>query len=631
MSAMNDLVRDALKIFRPPPDLKISEWADAERYLSSESSAEPGKYNSARAPYQREMMDAVLEPEIEDVVIMTSAQVGKTEIIQNITGYFCENDPSPLLNVQPTLEMARTYSEDRLAPMVRDTPALTRVFAMPGSRQSGNTILKKKFRGAQITMAGANSPASLASRPVRGTIMDEIDRFGASAGDEGDPVSLAKKRTTTFSNRFAVMVSTPTRRGNSRIEAAWKESDQRRFMLPCLGCDFKFVPRFTIEAAPNEDFWNGVPALTLQFNDNDPASAHFACTSCGMVIDHDQKRRMLAAGKWVKFRPEVKKIAGFHLNEFYSPWKSWAEIVEDYLTAKQSAQRLQTFVNTSLGETYEIAGDAPEWKRLYDRREEYRTNTIPAGVKFITCAVDVQKNRFEVEVKGWGARLENWSIDYRKFYGDTSNIDAYSPLDDLLNEKWIDSEGQPLTILRLAIDSGYNSQEVYKWAKKYPRSRVMVVKGSATIDHTFQVPKENADWTAVPIWRIGVSVVKREIYGWLKQEIPSDEVREVKGFPRGWCHFPSNYPEEYFKMLTAEAEEMKILRGYPQYVWVKKYDRNEALDLAVYNRAVAAALGLDKSGKKDESLALKARVAGSVDPSKPRKPKIIRKKSSFLD
>ena len=627
---MNDVIRAALKALLPPPDLKVSEWADRERFLSAESSAAPGRWDTNRVPYAREPMDCAKDPGIHELVLMWAAQISKTEVLNNILGYFARNDPCPMLVVQPTLGMASAYSKDRLSPMIRDTPALREIFGDEKSRSSGNTVLHKKFPGGHVTLSGANSPASLASRPVRNVFFDEVDRFPASAGAEGDPVSLGIKRTTTFFNRFAALVSTPTVEGASRIKRAWDNSDQRRFHLHCPGCGDKFVLRFS-DAGTSSEFWKDIKYLTLKWDAGRPETAHFVCESCGLVIDNSMKFEMLSKGVWIKGRPEVKGIAGFHLSELYSPWKSWEEVARDFLKAKGNPETLKTFINTSLGETWQIQGDAPEWKRLYDRRDSYLTNTIPAGVRFLTCAVDVQKNRIEVEVRGWGKDCESWSIDYRVYHGDTSTDEAYSPLDDILRERWKDCEGQDIGILRLAIDSGYRAPSVYKWAKKYPRSKVMVVKGYDDLDRIFQMPKQTTDWSHAPVWKIGVSTTKRELYGWLKQELPSDQEIKDFGFPYGFIHFPKDYDEEYFKMLTAEVEDIKNIRGFPQYIWVKRYDRNEALDLAVYNRAVAASLGIERNDFAVENLGRKSRVDSKADPQKRAKPRIVLRKSNVLD
>lgn len=621
MSVLTEVIRRTLALLKPPPALLISEWADSERMLSPESSAEPGRWNTDRTPYLREIMDVGKNPLTREVVFMSSAQVGKTETLNNMIGYFAHHDPSPMMLIQPTLGLAESYSKDRLTPMIRDTPALSKLFGEERSRSSGNTLLHKKFPGGHITLAGSNSPASLASRPVRVVFFDEVDRYPASAGTEGDPVSLGKKRSSTFFNRLTFLVSTPTIKGASRIELAFEASDKRRYHVPCPHCKMEFVMKF-----PN-----------LKWDKNKPETAHFVCESCGAVIEHSHKMNMLRAGRWIAECPEVVGVVGFHLNELYSPWVHWGTVAATFLEAKKSPESLKTFINTSLGETWEIQGDAPEWKRLYDRRSNYKSNTLPAGVKFITAGADVQKNRIEVEIVGWGENCESWSIDYRTFLGDTRLRTTFEPLDDLMRERWADAEGVEIGVLRIAIDSGYMAENVYKWSKKYAKSKVMVVKGADDLDKIFQIPKQNAGGRTVrerenvDVWRVGVSMAKRELYGWLKQEIPSDEDLAERGYPHGFAHFPSDYGEEYFRMLTAEVEDIKLIRGFPHYIWVKRYDRNEALDCRIYNRAAAGSLGIDRMATKSlEHLTMRSRTEAKQDPLQKPVITIVKKKSEFL-
>ena len=317
--------------FAPPPRLKVSEWADKFRKLSPESSAEPGQWRTSRAEYQRGIMDAVNDPAVVEVVIMSSAQTGKTESLNNIVAYYITQDPSPMLLLQPTLEMSEAYSKDRLAPMVRDCPNLLDKIGDPRSRKTDNTLLHKTFPGGHITLAGANSPASLASRPVRIVLCDEVDRYPASAGTEGDPVNLAKKRTVTFWNRKLLLTSTPTVKGSSRIEQAFLASDQRRYFVDCPHCQHEQVL-----------VWAGVKW------EDDPKAAWYECGNCNRPINNGQKLEMIRGGRW-KATAEFKGVAGFHLNELYSPWRTFGDVAGDFLKAKDNPQQLKVWVNTSLG------------------------------------------------------------------------------------------------------------------------------------------------------------------------------------------------------------------------------------------------------------------------------------------
>lgn len=532
------------------------------------------------------MLDAVTDPENHTVVLMTSAQVGKTEVINNIVGYHIHQSPCPILVVQPTLEMGQTWSKDRLAPMLRDTPVLKGKVKDPRSRDANNTQMHKTFPGGHISICGANSPSSLASRPILLLLVDECDRAPASAGTEGDPINLAKKRTRTFWNRKIVLVSTPTIQGSSRIEKAFEESDQRHYYVPCPDCgEFQRL------------YWKNVV-----WPEENPALALYHCSECGSGWHDAARWGSIRHGKWVSENPDgFAGVAGFHINELYSPWARLSDIVEAFISAKRSPEMLKTWVNTSLGETWAERGEAPDWKRLYDRREHYPINTLPSrDIVMITAGADVQGGqspRIELEVVAWGENFESWSIDYRVFYGDTSDLngDCWKKLDEILSEKWETKGGLPLQIEALAIDAGFNTQTVYNWCRKYQNNRVFAVMGDDKLKSLVSLPKVvDVQLKGKRIARgtkrayVGVSVAKQELYGWLRQSMGEDEES-----PYGYCHFPE-YDEEFFKQLTAEQLVKRYHKGYQKFSWEKTRDRNEALDCRVYARGVACLAGLDR-------------------------------------
>ena len=312
------LFHEVAQAVAPPPVLTVSQWADSYRKLSPEAAAEPGQWNTDRAPYQREILDSINDPETEEVVIMSSAQVGKTELILNVIGYYIDYDPAPILVVQPTLDMAQAFSKDRLAPMIRDTPALNGKVKDSKSRDSGNTILHKKFPGGHITMAGANSPASLASRPIRIVLMDETDRYPSSAGTEGNPIKLAEKRTNTFWNRKKIKVSTPTIKGESQIESEFLSGSQEEWCVPCPCCG---------KLQPYE--WG-----RIHFSD-----VTMECKFCGEHISEvDWKQQK---GEYIAKYPERRRKRSFHLNELASPWKHWEEIIRDFQEANKESMTIQ--------------------------------------------------------------------------------------------------------------------------------------------------------------------------------------------------------------------------------------------------------------------------------------------------
>lgn len=550
-----------LLVIAPPKRLSVSEWADEYRYLSPEASAEPGKWITARAEYQRGIMDAFSDPMIHTVVWMSSAQVGKTEVLNNIIGYFIDQDPSPMLMLQPTLEMGNTWSKDRLAPMVRDTRVLTDLIDSK-SRDSGNTILHKSFQGGHITIAGANSPASLASRPIRVVLSDEVDRYPASAGAEGDPLSLAFKRTTTFWNRKRMVVSTPTIKGISRIEMAYEESDKRKYYVPCPECDHEQNLK-----------WSNV-----SWEQDDPSSARYSCEYCGSLWSDAKRWGAIKKGKWVS-EHETKGIAGFHLNEIYSPWVSLSDMVTNFLEAKKSKETLKTFVNTSLGETWEEEGLQLDDNELMNRREDYME--VPSGALVLVAGCDVQDDRIEIEVKGFGIGEESWSIDYKIIYGDPSKQNVWQDLDNALLQQYQNEDGYTMRIASACIDSGgHFTDAVYKFVKNKESRRIYAIKGSSTAGAPLVNRGTRSNKGNVKLFSVGTDTAKELIFARLK----------IEEFGHGYMHFAKHNDEEYFKQLTAEKLSTKFIRGFPSRVWTKTRPRNEALDLNVYALAALAIL-----------------------------------------
>jgi phage terminase large subunit GpA-like protein len=547
------------KVMALPPTMTVSAWADASRQLSPESSAEPGRWYTNRAEYQRGIMDSIIDPHIETVVIMSSAQIGKTEILNNIIGYFIDQDPSPMLLLQPTLEMAQAWSKDRLAPMIRDTPCLSGKV-----RDSANTILHKFFPGGHITMAGANSAASLASRPVRIVLCDEVDRYPVSAGTEGDPVNLAFKRSTTFWNRKRILVSTPTIKGLSRIESAYDASDRRKFYVPCPSCHATQFLKWAQVKWPKDH----------------PEEARYLCEACGIELDDADKLYMLTHGTW-QAEAEFRGTAGFWLSELYSPWVPWRKMVATFLDVKDKPDQFRTFVNTSWGETWEERGEKIEHSRLYEQREDYAA-PVPDGVLVLTAAIDVQDDRIEAECVGWGAGEESWSIDYQRWFGSPAQATTWTQVDDWLTQTWTHESGVAMRIQCAAIDTGgHYTKEAYAFVKPRQVRRVYGIKGANQHGHPLVKPSNKVG--GVRLFLVGVDTAKDTLFSRLKLDQHGP----------GFCHFPRTaaYGDEYFQQLTAEEKRQKFERGVlVGYAYKKIRSRNEALDLKVYNMAALAIL-----------------------------------------
>lgn len=548
----------------PPPKLKISEWADKFRRLSSEASAEPGQWMTQRAEYQRGIMDALSEPGVDRIVLMTSAQVGKTELLNNIVGFHVSQDPAPILVLQPTLEMAETWSKDRLAPMLRDTPCLRDRVADPRSRDSGNTLLHKKFLGGHVTAVGANSAAGLASRPIRIVLADEVDRYPVSAGTEGDPLSLAVKRTTTFWNRRIVMCSTPTIKGLSRIEAEWEKSDQRRFYAACPHCQHE-----------QQLVWGQV-----KWPEGRPKQAQYFCAECGAGWSDAERRAAIRWGKWKATNPGARTV-GFHLNELYSPWSTVGDVAAAFLEAKRSPETLKTWVNTALGETWEEDAEGVDTHSIAARVEDWG-DSAPTGVYVVTCGVDVQDDRLEVERVGWGPGEESWSLDHKIIYGDPSTVQVWEELDAYLHEKTRRADGMELPVHATCVDSGgHHTQTVYAYCKERFNRRVYAIKGRGD-GPVWPKRAQSNNKVRANVFMVGTAAAKDNIYARLKGDMPGP----------GYCHFPKGRDAAYFEQLTAEVVQTKYVKGFPTRVYVLPTGkRNEALDLRVY--AYAAFLSLN--------------------------------------
>lgn len=553
----HSMFKGLAKTIAPPPKLKVSEWADSYRKLSKESSAEAGQWRTDRAPYQREIMDAVNDPNAEAVIVMSSSQVGKSEILNNIIGYYIDYDPSPMLLMQPTLEMAQSYSKDRLAPMIRDTPELAKKVGDSRSRDGDNTMLHKKFPGGHITMVGANSPAGLASRPIRIVLADEVDRFPASAGAEGDPLMLAHQRTKTFWNRKKVSVSTPTIKDASRIEAEYNDSTMEQWCVACPSCG-QFQP-YT---------W-----AQIRF---EPVG--MSCGSC--KEEHTEYEWKDRPGKWIA-RAESRK-RGFHLNALASPWETWDNIIREFKTAKHKGiETLKTWTNTTLGESWEEDVNDQDISVYLDRRIHYEAE-LPDKVLILTAGVDVQDNRLEIEVVGWAVGEVSYGISYQVFFGDPGQNEVWDTLDAFLDKEWTYQNGVKIKLSTVCVDSGgHYTDEVYKFCKAREHKRVFAIKGKGGENVPFIGKPTRNNRQKAALFSIGVDGGKQMIISRLKVETEHSP---------GYCFFPTNsdrnYDDVYFTGLTSERRRARYIRGHAKWEWVKKSGaRNEPLDLRNYANA----------------------------------------------
>jgi phage terminase large subunit GpA-like protein len=537
-------------------------------------------------------MDCVSDPRVERVVIMASARVGKTEVINNLVGYHVGQDPAPLLVVYPTETAAEEWSRDKLAPMLRDSPTLRTKIAPARSRDSQNTTLHKVFPGGRLYIVGANAPTGLAAKNIRVVCFDEVDRYGANAGGEGDPVAQGVKRTQNFWNRKIILASSPKLAGTSRIEAEFLASDQRRYYVPCPHCDHAQVLRWQNVRWPAE----GTPGERAE-------AAAYHCSACGAAwSDADRWEAVTTAprrgGGWRAENPG-SRVAGFHISVLYSPWRTIAETVAEWLAAT-TPELKQVFVNTSLGETWRERGDAPEWERLIERREDYPEAWAPRDALAVTAGVDVQGARLEMYVWAWGRGMTSWLVGREIFEGDPSQPAVWQAMRDRLDQPIRREGGGTLRIMRAAVDTGYSAATVYAQLRRLRDPRLLPIKGvdrwgsaapvtgPTAVDVTESGRKVRG---GLKIWTVAVSALKAELYRrlWLKRE--GDE------FPAGWVHLPTWADAEVVKQLVSEQlVTVKDRRGFSRQEWQKLRERNEALDCAVYARAALWVAGADRKG-----------------------------------
>lgn len=576
----NILINSFFKILKPRENLTCCAWADKYAHLPAESAAEHGKYSTDRTPYVKEILDTASDPAIKSTAFMSSAQVGKTTIIQMIVGYHADMDPCPILFVMPDEDQVKDYSRTRISNFFRDTPQLSDKLIDAGKeRKSGNTLTQKLFPGGRLAMAGARSPADLSGKPIRILLCDEIDRSGYDEGPEGDPLKLAKKRLATFHNSFEYYSSTPGIQGLSRIEEKYNEGDQRKFYVPCPHCGKRQILR-----------WGQLKYQRTDDKKLIKGTSKYECMSCRELIPESKKYYMLRHGKWIASKP-FEGRASFWINELYSPWISWDEMAEDFINATKDRTKikLREFTNLSLGEVWAEEGFTIEDSDILIRREDYAAE-VPAGALVIVAAADVQDDRIEYEFIGYGEGEEAWSIQYGIIMGNPGRPEIWEELENILNKKFKHEKGYELRASCVCIDSGgHYTDEVYKFVKEKEVRRVFAVKGANVAGKPI-VSRPNKVKYGVNLFTVGTDTAKELIYSRLSIEKPGP----------GYMHFPKLrlYNEEYFKQLTGEkCLTVQDKGGFQKKIW-KRIRRNEVLDLRVYSLAALGILNVDWSRLK---------------------------------
>ena len=625
MSALAEQLNPGLcEALYPSEPIPLDVWADRYRILTTKATAEAGRWRTDRTPYLREIM-RWLSPSspVQLIWVQKGHQLGFTELLINFIGYTIHHSPAPTLFVQPTKPLMRRTVKQRIDPMIEAVPEVRALLPDRLAKTGGNSMTEKDFPGGVCIFAGANSAAEVCSSPIQNGIGDEIDRFPLDCEGEGSTVALIRKRTSTFRNRKEIYGSTPTVHGLSQIEAGIAGTEQSKYFVPCPECGHYQVIeweriRWTSESS---DVW-------------------LECEAHNCRIEETQKPTMLAHGEWRATMPDNfnPRVRGVIIDSLSAPlgWYSWKEARDDYVKSEgpteANRQDRKAFVNTVLARTTRPDGESPNWERLFARRANYAIGTVPEGGLILTAAVDVQQDRLECEVVAWGRNLWSWSIEYLVFPGDPLDIDGprspWRKVEELLGKDYKHDLGGTVRIRKLAVDTGFSTQTIYRWARKTGDPRIALIKGSADIKTpigaaTRQDVKENGQRIrrGVVVWSLGVNVIKETLFASLRRDLDDPEHP-----PTRWVHFPQ-YSEEYFRQLCAEELQTTVNRkGWPVQAWVKTRERNEALDTQVYNRAASIIAGLDRMTEK-HFLALEEAASVVRDEDAPTPPPPKKKRS----
>ena len=586
---LNAAISKAIAGFKPPERMTVSEWADRNRRLSAESSAEVGQWRTSRTPYMKEPLDSFTDPKVKHIVIVASSQVGKSEAINNMIGYIINQDPGSILFIQPTITDAKEYSKLRIAPMIRDTPSLKQKVADSKSRDSANTVLQKSYPGGILTMTGSQEAHALASKPIRYLFGDERDRWVTSAGDEGDPWDLATARQITFYNAKAVEVSTPTIKGKSTIVRAYGEGTMEHWCTQCPHCGgFHEIVFENVRYEYETTVTNNEKTYHI-------TSIWYVCPECGCVSSEQNMRTQPA--KWIADNPSALLHHGtrsFWISSFVSPWASWESTLLMYLKAQGDSKKMQVVYNTRFGLPWEDRGDLENEDKILSRREEYKAE-LPDGVLLLTCGVDTQDDRLEYEVVGHRQLGERWGIRKGIIMGRPDSDDTWSQLDDIIGHVYRFENGIGLHISLTFVDEGgHFTQEVRRRCRERQRNKVFAIKGRGGSDIPYTAPPKEqkitirgAETGKCWVYTIGVDAGKQLIM---------DDIRVKTAGPR-YCHFPArdDYGEAFFKGYLSErlVYNDKAKKNPWQWEKIPGHERNEALDCRNYANAAAVLLKAD--------------------------------------
>ena len=576
----------------PAERLAPTAWASKHLFVPDGPRAH-GRWDASLTPYIREPLDMLaMDSGVNEIAIMKSAQTAFTTMILAAVGHMIDQEPCRAMVVQPTSGALSDFNRDKLAPATELTEALKRK-VRPQTSRSGDasTSTSKVYPGGSLTLAIASSPADLRSKTIKVAYLDEIDQYPDDLDKQGDPIAMVRARQESFlaSGEWKrLYISTPTVKGESKIEARFAASDQRYWHMPCPGCAAPF--RFEFDRK------------LFHFDDEWPFKAYYATPCCGEVIDEDDKISFMVRGEWIATASRPGAYPGYHFDAMVSPFVPWREIAKRYHEAANDPEKLKGFWNLTLGLPYDVRGDAPDHVQLMARRmPDWRRGHIPPLGLILVGAADVQMNGIWYVIKAYGPDRQSWRVDAGYLPGDTDDPwrGAFAALEELRNRPWPDAFGTTRKVDAFAVDSGYRSHVVYTWARQ--KEGVFAIKGidgwskpaigqPSRVDIDFAGKRIRG---GAAVWPVGTWPLKSAFYTDLNKTVSADGVE--LSYPAGYCHFGTWMDDAYFRQITSEYLTNENFRGRVRRVWkVRAGEENHLLDCEIYGAAMADFLGLSR-------------------------------------
>lgn len=586
-----------LKALEKPLPLRLSEWAAKNFYLSAESSYVEGDWEAL--PFQTAIMDCISNDDIRSVTVMKSARVGYTKILVAAIGYFAEHKQRNQVLFQPVDDDAKDFTKDEIDPMLRDCGAVQRVFPYFNTKSKYNTLQKKVFLGSTLDIRGGKAAKNYRRLSKDVVMYDELSGFDHDIENEGDPVTLGDKRLEGATFSKSIRGSTPKRKGPPEeggclIEAEYERAEVRfRFHVPCPHCGHEQSLRWGGKDQPHG----------LKWVDNDPKTTAYLCEAkdCGALFTYEDYLRVWTQGRWIGddgtwidpeglFRDgagkqvDAPEHVGLHLWTAVAGMVPWSKLVREFISASKDRSKLKTFVNTTLGETWEEdEGERSDEEVLYRRREQYLAD-VPAGGLYLVAGIDTQDDRFEMQIDAYGLGEEVWRVDYIRLFGDPTRALIWDKLEEAINRVYKREDGALMQVVLACQDKGgHFTDEVNRFSKRIGIRRLIPIHGSKYANRPVAMMPRKKDKAGCYGTEVGTDTAKTLLHQRYQITTPGP----------GCVHWPSTGPRpdtdpfdrEYFKQATAEERVTQWRAGVRQMVWDAKKRRNEATDCSVYSLA----------------------------------------------